>query len=437
MAIEFYTNSVDASKLEAVATGTRSNVVANPLPRNQTINVSDTGTRGKYQYGYGTTPVSAETIEGSSDSSAQKAKADGSRRSYDTSSMYSEIKASISEQKLGSSGATSSSGDVDFTGLMNSIHRQFYLPVTGEGFKTQLYNMYSKYNRFKLPNYDMEIKKGFAHVFFVRPMCNLLEKAGELKSNVRAEGAFFDIFEQNPVLVNEISDDTVGHDNDFMMILSNYVKSFSLNDEELHSDTYGRTYTGYKISYGKTNIESKTAGNISVTFSDDKILSIYKIHRMWTDYINGVYRGRLDPNSYNIMNKVLDYVGAIYYILTADDGETVLFWSKYYGVYPTSIPSSQYSWNSGSFVNPETITIQYNYSWKEDFNPTAIVEFNANAKVTQSMYAAYAPTFDKTLFHMGDPLVGVPYIERVTNAAGELPYYANSCYKLRFMPIKS
>jgi hypothetical protein len=329
---------------------------------------------------------------------------------------------------------------LDFTHMMDIIHKELYLPTSGFSYKKQLNTLATRYNRFKLPNYDMEIKKGFAHVFFCRPQCHLLDSGGNLLEMVAATGSYGDIYDQNPLLVHEICDNAVHHTSDFMYILSNYSKSFSLNDEELHTDTYGRTYTGYKISYGKTNIESKTAGSFSVTFADDRMLSIYKIHRMWTDYINDVYRGKLDPDMNSIMNKILDYVGSVYYFLTADDNETILFWSKYYGVYPTSIPSSQYSWNAGSFVNPENITIQYNYSWKDDFNPTALLEFNANAKIDsyQGGNLKHAPSFDTSLFHMGSPIVGTPYIERlVSNSDSALPYTDRAVYKLRFIPDES
>lgn len=391
------------------------------------------------QYGYGTAPKSGEDLDKLSElfSKNNPWVADGNIRSFDTTSGNTKLTAETVDTVNGSK-------QHDFQHMMDIIHKELYLPTTG--YKEQLNTLGSRYNRFKLPNVDMEIKKGYAHVFFVRPQCHLVEDNGnKLLPSVEAEGAFADIFDQNPILVNEISDNPCGgctQASDFMYILSNYVKSFSLNDEELHSDTYGKTYTGYKISYGKTNIESKSAGSFSVTFSDDRTLSIYKIHRMWTDYINDVYRGRLDPMIDNIANKVLDYVGAVYYILTADDNETILFWSKYYGVYPTTIPSSQYSWNAGSFVNPESITIQYNYSWKEDYNTTAMLEFNANAKIGESFATnayslKYDPLFKDSIYYLGPTIVGTPYIERVLPSSvdsGALPYTEKFVYKLRFIP---
>ena len=218
----------------------------------------------------------------------------------------------------------------------------------------------------------------------------------------------------------------------FSFLLSNAVTGFSLNDEEIEYDSYGKTYTGYTITYGKNNIKSKTAGNVSISFKDDNKLDIYHIHKLWTEYINDAYRGMIDPGDDTIINKILDYTGAIYYILTAADGETVLFWSKYYGVFPSSIPSTQYSWSSGSTVKPENLSINYQYSFKEDYNPQAIVEFNKNARIDTAIShgaVSYVPTYDSSLGHSSPTMVGTPYIEEYRNTTT-----GDFCYKLRFRP---
>ena len=218
------------------------------------------------QIGYGTKPLTADKVEAFTKST----------KSYDTTKGVSDI-----------TGETAN-GKVSFNAIMDKIRKELYIPTSSYSYSNHLKTLARRYNRFKLPNSSVEIKKGIGHVFFCRPMCNLLDASGQLKLSVASEGAFQDIFEQNSDLVREISANN-NAPSDFMYILSNYAKGFSLNDEELQSNTYGNTYTGYKISYGKTNIESKTAGSFSVTYNDDKSLSIYKIHRMWTDYINAVY----------------------------------------------------------------------------------------------------------------------------------------------------
>ena len=77
-------------------------------------------------------------------------------------------------------------------------------------------------------------------------------------------------------------------------------------------------------------------------------------------------------------------------------------------------------------LNP---TIQFVYSFKEDYNPKALVEFNTNAGVGSGTLK-YAPTFDKNLGHVGATWVGAPFIETLTGTStgAECPY----TLKLRF-----
>ena len=322
--------------------------------------------------------------------------------------------------------------DISSSLSMNAITKKLHktLGIIDDPSQNSLYNWnmsLNYYNRFKLPTTNDMLQKGFAHVFFVRPDCNILSN-GKATSSVMNNQFFAMQAKRSPGLLKELVLNN-GKKHDFMLSLSNKVASFSLADEYINSDTYGKGYTGYKIAYGKNNIESKTAGQLSITFNDDRNGHVYQLIRAWTEYISGVYRGEIIPKESTIMNKILDYSSAIYYIVTAEDNETIIFWSKYYGVFPTQIPSDQYAWAQGNVIQTLNPTIQFVYSFKEDYNPKALVEFNANAGVGSGTLT-YAPTFDKNLGHVGATWVGAPFIETLTGSStgAECPY----TLKLRF-----
>ena len=315
--------------------------------------------------------------------------------------------------------------------IINDMNKSVYLSNSSDTVENSFVKASKYYNRFKMANQNLPLQKGFAHVFFVRPDCNLLQVAGkgyELRDGLKSNELFSYGWQSSPSVIKELVTNN-GSKHDFMLSLSNYAASFPLSDEYINSDTYGRTYTGYKIAYGKNNIESKTAGEITVSYSDDRNFHIYQLHRYWVEYINAVYRGEIAPKNSNIINKILDYVSACYYFLTAEDGETIIFWSKYYGVFPTTIPSNQYSWGSGSVVSNPTIDITYKYSFKEDFNPYTMLEFNYNARI-ESNSATYLPVYDAKAGHSGSTWVGVPFVELVKDEKLDCPYV----YKLRFTP---
>ena len=285
--------------------------------------------------------------------------------------------------------------------------------------------MTKSYNRFKYGLPNLELSRGFGHVFFIKPDCNLFEDVGrtKIRTEILKSEAFKYISISSPDILREL---TSGGTHSVMMTLSNYSKGFALNDEEIETDKYGRTYAGYEINYGKHAVASKVSGTVAVSFKDDKELNIYKLMKMWVEYIEGCYRGRISPKTDYIVNKVLDYAGAMYYFLTDETGENLIFWSKYYGIFPTTIPSSQYSWRYGSAVNPESsLDITFKYSFKEDYNPYSLMEFNTAARANKA--SSYMPVYDPKLNTVSTTWVGVPYIDLVKDSKT-----GRYIYKLRF-----
>ncbi|MDD3172208.1 MAG: hypothetical protein PHF63_00840 [Herbinix sp.] len=292
--------------------------------------------------------------------------------------------------------------------------------------KTLSTTVYTKFNRFKYAIADLELSRSFSHVFFTRPDLNILDKSGSkwtLNSNTTNDPFFNYVHRTSNVVLPSLTSSFSGS-HDFIPMLSNTIKSFEVSDEYIDTNDYGETFTGYKMKYGRNDIKSKTAGNFSISYRDDKDLNVYKLHKAWVDYISKVYRGEFTPDRLYIENRILDYAVGCYYIITGEDGETVLFWSKYYGVFPTSTSSNIHSWSANNLNKNQDLNISYDYSFKDDLNPLAIAEFNINAKVSNGS-ASYYKTFDRTNKVAGEGLVGAPFIETVRSGNEYI-------FKLRF-----
>ena len=78
---------------------------------------------------------------------------------------------------------------------------------------------------------------------------------------------------------------------------------------------------------------------------------------MWIQYISNVYHGVWDPKTTYIWKKIIDYASSVDIVVTAEDGETILYWSKYYGVFPINVPFSALSWDSGNLIIKPDFTI--------------------------------------------------------------------------------
>jgi hypothetical protein len=321
--------------------------------------------------------------------------------------------------------------------ILEKLNSTLQLPPIDDDVDSAFRRQVRYYNRFKAPEFDSVLRAGFAHVFFVKPQCNILNNDGSLVEGIKNNDLFTYAKLNCPEILAQLSKfSNVNSGNDFMFSLSNNIKSFTVNEEGIGYEKMGKTYTGHSVAYGKNDIESKAASSLSISFKEDRNFHIYQIHKLWVEYINGVYQGLFSPTKDDIYNKILDYPSAIYYIITAEDGETVLFWSKYYGVFPTTIPSDQLSWNEGSVLRGSemTLNVTYQYSWKDDYNPYIIREFNKNAfKASDNKRSVkYAPTFDPNVLHTGLTWVGTPYIETVSikDSGNNLADYY---YRLRFV----
>lgn len=294
-----------------------------------------------------------------------------------------------------------------------------------------LYDRKSKYyNRFKVATPNDVLIKTFSHVFFTRPECNIIENIGgnnfRLCDTVSGSQDFITEFQRNKPMLMQLSRN-VNLPHRFMMIPSNQVSSFETRDRQIKTDTYGRTLHGNSIAYGRTIDESQAASEMSISFTEDCDLHLTRMHQLWVEYIDGCYKGRFRPSDAHLMNRELDYACSVYYFVTGPDGETILYWSKIYGVFPTNIPDSVFGFTKGNTITNPEISISYQYSLKRDMKIATLHEFNLNAFTSGNQSYEYAKTYDKNVLGTGYTWVGAPFVEAVQGNRGLI-------YKLRFKP---
>ena len=292
------------------------------------------------------------------------------------------------------------------------------------------------YNRFKKALPDDVLTKGFMHIFFTRPDLNILSSSGDELNSVVAKDAFFKYkWMQKKDLVKQLVKDS-GATSDFLMLLSNKASSFSLNDESIKYADYGKNYQNYSIMLGKGIFDSLVAGTFDIKYTDTRDLDILALHKMWIQYISNVYHGVWDPKVTYIWKKIIDYACSVNIIVTAEDGETVLYWSKYYGVFPINVPYSSLSWDAGTVLSKPDFSITYAYSWREEWNPAELTEINMNTfKSGAVKQAQYIPIFNNNYGRAGTTWVDAPFIEMIKDVDTNGKNYGSGIiFKLRFRP---
>lgn len=338
------------------------------------------------------------------------------------------------------------SGIDDFLG---PLHRSLHIYDSPKHDKEWYWHQYTTfYNRFKVATVDDCLMRGFGHLFFTRPDCYLFDmSATGLQSNslapaIRLKPMFANAFTNMPDVIYELTQKFTygllrqrGQSSHFMMSLSNKANNFSVNEDYVGTAAVGKTFTGFQIVYGKSNVESKANGSFSVEFTDDKSLHIYWVIRLWMEYISGCYRGTIVPQEIDVINKIIDYCSSLYYIITDETGENIIYWEKYYGIFPSNISNDSLSWQNGDTIKNPKFNVTFQYSFRTSMDPTLIAEFNYNAmagsRIDNRSITSYTPTYDNNLGHVADSWVGVPFIETAIDSNNR------NIYKLRFMDVSN
>lgn len=284
---------------------------------------------------------------------------------------------------------------------------------------------YYMYNRFKTPDTNLAHMKSTTHVFFTRPDLNLLTGMGNPTANSQtinhSESAM--VWRRNPEIFKLLTDyGRCGDTNNFNMLLSNQVSSFDIQDETLTTVEAGKSWSQYEMIYGDS-YSGRTAGEFTCNFVETEDYSVINLIKLWITYIDNVARGAWKPsynlygsgmnsqNSSHVFTKTLDYASSCYVFKCSPNGDDVLYWTKYYGVFPVNTGASALSWELGSNIgDTPKLNIRFKYSFKRDMSPISLLEFNSNANVDYGEGIS-EDSFNPEYGHSARPYVGAPFIE--------------------------
>lgn len=322
---------------------------------------------------------------------------------------------------------------------MDKIKEEFDLDIDRS-------DTFNKFNRFRVvtPNNALVGTKGY--VFFTRPDLNLElpdpnslnENGGSTNSTTSTmestnamndlmdassgNGTALDVtraristmasnlMKSHSTLASYLMGDKAGVDHEFVPILGHLCTGLDIADEVLETTEYGDTYTGWKYVYGTSMIKSKTAGTMNVNFSDDNKLSIYKMIKIWCEYINAVYRGETRPKKIYLDRHILDYAISIYYFLTDNTGTNILFWTKYTGAFPTSVPSSNFADSTSSTIKNPSYSVTFAFSRKDDCNPIHLAEFNHLSDISGGKPEGM-PMYNPDTLRSTRSFAGAPFVD--------------------------
>lgn len=277
------------------------------------------------------------------------------------------------------------------------------------------------YNRTKLPIMDAEWRKGFRHIFISRPECYIMAHGNTLSEQCSNDEDFYSAFTRVPHILNLLSPVYVtkafGNGDipycNWNFLLSNRVQGLSTSAMSLTFDEQSpKSIDGYTITPGRL-LEGEQGNSLELTFRDLRTLDVYETLRLWMLYIYKCHKGIFAPsfNGYQPKNgfiqgldksgvgtkmtktqytqmhpydRALDYCASLFDIVTNESGNRILYWCKYYGIYPVSA-SPSLSNDTNSPITEMTVSATFRYQKKKEFSNHNLVEFNYNAGICDEM----------------------------------------------------
>ena len=272
------------------------------------------------------------------------------------------------------------------------------------GLFTKKQIQYKKYSRFlRDPVLDPygAITGTKEYLFFTKPDFHLLEESNNtLVLNPELSGISFfkEMRSRYPELLLQLQVSADGgliskerYNKCYCTNLSQTLSYFSTGKLDLSSTTAKtidtpETIFGNSIQYRADGHEGEFNIDFSISFKDDKYLTMYNYFKIWEEYGKLKKQGKITPprQAYTTNRILHDQIG-IWKFIVGEDGETIIYYAYITGAFPLTVPRDTFT--------DLTETPTYNIDWHgfhiDDMNPEILADFNfvaSSKKVNNGLY---------------------------------------------------
>lgn len=210
----------------------------------------------------------------------------------------------------------------------------------------------------------------------------------------------------------------------FCNLLTNTVTSkLDLDDISIEKLETAANIMGVKMEYPLATPNSNNLYSFNLEFEDTKFLDVYMLFRIWYEYELLKVKGLVTPpnQSYTI-NRILHDQMAVYKFIVGEDGETIIYWAKLWGVYPTSIPRSTFSEMQDG---PTKLSVGFSAQWVEDMDPNILSDFQALVTPQLKRYTTDISIYNYNTGMANGAWCHVPYLVEST-------LHGRNTYKLKW-----
>lgn len=332
-------------------------------------------------------------------------------------------------QKLGKGSGFTESGNIKSETIKEIIESNFIQNSTNMGWL-------DKFSRFSYVDPYNVLPSSKEYIFITKPDLHLFEGNSSTINPELSTNAFFqEEFSRYRHVMKQLQY-SINKSQPFLPMLSNSIAS-SLELPSitgLESETSENIY-GDKITYRHGSESGDVGFDFSLEFYETKTLELYHLFKMWDCYYEMKSKGRISPpsppgtNHPYVFNMELHDQISMYKIIVGEDMETILFYAKYYGVYPKNVPRDVF----GSLDDGELkLSVDFKAAFVIDNNPMIIADFNELSNLTNSS-REFVSIWDHDNQRVNYKWVGAPYIvydKDISN--GESTVGSTGGYKLKW-----
>lgn len=268
--------------------------------------------------------------------------------------------------------------------ILDNEYSGFFTPIfhANNLFARNELNLYDNTYRFGVMNPYGAVTKLREYLFFTKPDLHIFQTDdANAYTNINklneglADYPFWVEFAKYKKRIGKLLQLNVDDTDNFNHLLQNSVVS-NLPVPSLESTTIETPNNMYGVgfSYRGSSEASDDSHDFSLEFKDTRWLDVYYFFKAYEEYETLKHHGIVSPVKYFTENKILHDQFSIYKFLVDDDAETLVYWAKYYGVMPLSLPRDVFS--DENFDNGITYSVNFKAAFFEDMRPEIISDFN-------------------------------------------------------------
>ena len=284
-------------------------------------------------------------------------------------------------------------------GKINTVQEAKNVAVNSEDSYSGLYHAAGIYKRNEIDYFSKRYRFGILnpyesltncreYLFFTKPDLNIYPRdntngsvSKELNSYLQTKPYWRELASKNYEIV-KLLQMSIDPGDKFNHLLENMVQSnldvpgVTAEMIETPNNMYGVGYT-----YRGSSEASDDSFDFSLEFKDTKYLPVYHFFKAYEDYETLKHHGQLEPWRQYIMDKILYDQYSIYKFIVDEDGETIIYYAKFFGVKSKSLPRDVFS--NTTFDNGLSYSIDFNAAFFDDMKPYILTNFN---EISRSFY---------------------------------------------------